>query len=130
MKILFALAVLFTTIVAVPKAEILDGTTWALDVRPDAATKELGESSFKETMKFAAGNVSLSLPKGGMKESPYTVSKLGGLDVNFETDKADTAHGDSRWSGTVRGNKVEGKLILTESDGTVRMFLFTGYKLD
>jgi hypothetical protein len=130
MKTLFILAALFSTVVAVPKAEILDGTSWALEVQPDAATKALGESAFKETLKFVSGNVSLSLPTIGVKESPYSVSKLGGSDVNFATNTADAAQGDSRWTGTVRGNRIEGKLVVTSSDGSIRAFMFRGYKLD
>ena len=121
---------LSTAVIAIPKAEILDGTTWAVDAQPDAATKALGESGFKETMKFVAGNVSLSLPRVGVKESPYSVSKTGGPELTFATNRAGAAEGDSRWTGTVSGNKIRGKLVLTRSDGTVLMFDFTGYKLD
>lgn len=134
MKTLLGMAIgavlLSTAVVAIPKAELLDGTTWAVDVQPDAATKALGESGFKETMKFVDGNVSLSLPKVGVKESPYSVSKTGGPDLVFSTNRAGVAEGDSRWSGTVRGDKIEGKLILTHSDGTALIFVFKGYKLD
>ena len=128
---LAALALILSTVaVAEHKIAVLDGTSWKVDVEPDAMSQEKGEKQFKETMTFADGSVSLSAPKVGSEASPYTVSKSGEKDFVFKAERASAGEGSSVWTGTVHENNVEGKLIWTKNDGSVLTYTFKGNKLD
>lgn len=113
-----------------PKVAVLDGTSWKLDVEPDSMAKDKGEKQFKETLTFADGSVSLSAPKVGFEASPYSVTKSGEKDYTFKAERNSAGEGNSIWTGTVHGDHLEGKLILTKNDGSVRTFTFKGSKLD
>ena len=134
MRILFGLAILaivFSTVVtAGNQVSALDGTTWALTVEPDAMAKASGETAFKETMKFVDGKVSLSAPKVGVQEAPYSVSQVGAKAWSFQTKRSSAAEGSSNWTGTVHGNTIEGTLVLTKSAGIALSYAFKGYKLN
>lgn len=122
--------VLSTGAVASSKIVALDGSTWALDVRPDAMAKDSGEQAFKQTMKFVDGSVSLSVPKVGVRDAPYSVSRSGERGWAFQTKRASAAEGSSIWSGTVNDNAIWGKLVLTKSGGAVMIYTFKGFRLD
>ena len=127
---LFAM-ILSTVVMAGPQVAVLDGTSWKLDVEPDAMSKEKGEKQFKETLTFADGSVSLSAPKVGFEASPYSVSKSGEKDsYTFKAERTSAGEGNAVWTGTVHGNNLEGKMILTKSDGAVLTYTFKGTKLD
>jgi len=113
-----------------PKVAVLDGTSWKLDVQPDAMAKDKGEKQFKETLTFADGNVSLSAPKVGFEASPYTITKAGEKDYTFKAERESSGEGTAVWTGTVHGNNLDGKLILTKNDGSVLTYTFKGSKLD
>ena len=126
----FAL-VLSTMAIAGHEVAVLDGTSWKVEVEPDAMAKDSGEKQFKETLTFADGSVSLSAPKVGFEASPYTVSKAGEKDVTFKAERTSTAgESSSIWTGTVHGNDLEGKLIWTKAGGAVMTYTFKGHKLD
>jgi hypothetical protein len=125
----FAL-ILSTVAMASPRVAVLDGTSWKLDVEPDAMAKDKGEKEFKETLTFAEGNVSLSAPKVGSEASPYSVSKAGEKDWTFTAERASEGEGSSVWTGTVHGNNLAGKLIWTKNDGAVLTYTFKGNKLE
>jgi hypothetical protein len=114
---------------ASPRVAVLDGTSWKLDVEPDKMAQDKGEKEFKETLMFADGSVSLSAPKVGFESSPYSVLKAGEKDWTFKAERA-SAGETSLWTGTVKGNNVEGKLIYTKNDGAVLTYTFKGNKLD
>jgi hypothetical protein len=122
--------ILSTVAIAGHEVAVLDGTSWKLDVEPDTMTKGKGEKQFKETLTFADGNVSLSAPKVGFEASPYTITKAGEKDYTFKAERASTGEGTSVWTGTVHGNNLDGKLILTKNDGSVLTYTFKGTKLD
>ena len=124
------LMILSTVAVASHQVAVLDGTSWKVDVEPDAMTKDKGEKQFKETLTFADGSVSLSAPKVGFDASPYTVSKTGEKDWTFKAERATAGEGSSVLTGNVHGNNVDGKLIWTKNDGTVLTYTFSGTKLD
>lgn len=119
-----------TMAIASPKIAVLDGTTWKLDVEPDSMAKDKGEKEFKETLMFADGNISLSAPKVGSEASPYSVARSGEKDFTFKAERYNSGEGSSIWTGTVHGNNLEGKMILTKSDGAVMTYTFKGSKLD
>lgn len=122
--------ILSTAAIASPSVAVLDGTSWKLDVEPDAMAKDKGEKEFKETLTFADGSVSLSVPKVGFEASPYSVLKAGEKDWTFKAERASMGEGTALWTGTVHGNNLEGKLILTKNDGAVLTYTFKGNKLD
>ena len=109
---------------------VLDGTSWKIDVEPDAMAQDKGEKQFKETLTFAGGNVTLSAPKVGFGTSPYTVTKVGEKDYTFKAERTSAGEGASVWTGTVHDNNLEGKLIWTKNDGAVLTYTFKGNKLD
>ena len=127
-----AVLAIFLSVVAVAgsKVAVLDGTSWKVEVEPDTMAKDKGEKQFKETVTFADGKVSLSAPKVGFEASPYSASKTGEKELTFKADRASAGEGSSVWTGTVRGNDLEGKLIWTKNDGTVFTYSFKGNKLD
>lgn len=133
MKIILGLAILaimFSTVVtAGNQVSALDGTTWALTVEPDEIAKASGATGFKETLKFVGGKASLSLPKVGVQEAPYSVAQVGAKAWSFQTKRSSAAEGSSNWTGTVRGNTIEGKLVLTKG-GIALSYTFKGYKLN
>jgi hypothetical protein len=122
--------ILSTVAIASPKVAVLDGTSWKVDVVPDSMAKEKGEKQFKETLTFADGNLTLSAPKVGTDASPYSVTKEGEKDYTFKVERSSSNEGTSVWTGTVHGNDVSGKMILTKNDGAVFTFTFKGDKLD
>ena len=115
---------------ASPQVSVLDGTSWKVNVEPDSMAKDKGEAQFKETLTFAEGNVSLSAPKVGFWASPYSVTKAGEKDWTFKAERTSAGEGSSVWTGTVRGDDLEGKLIWTKNDGAVFTYTFKGHKLD
>jgi hypothetical protein len=122
--------VLATVAVAGPQVAVLDGTSWKVEVEPDAMAKDKGEKEFKETLTFADGNVSLSAPKVGSEASPYSVTTTGEKEWTFKAERMSSGEGSSVWTGTVRGKSLDGKLIWTKNDGTVFTYTFKGNKLD
>lgn len=122
--------VLSTVVAAGNQIADLDGTTWALTVEPDAMAKDKGETGFKETLKFFDGKASLSAPKVGVPEAPYTVSKVDTKEWTFATKRASVAEGSSIWTGTIHGDSIAGKLVVTKSDGAALSYTFKGYKLN
>ena len=127
---LAALVIVFSTVVtAGNQIGVLDGTTWALTVEPDAMARDNGATRFKETLKFVDGKASLSAPKVGVQEAPYSVSRSGEKDWSLKTQRSSAAEGSSSWTGTVHGNTIEGNLVLTKSGGMVLIYTFKGYKL-
>jgi len=125
------LALSFATVaLAGHEVAVLDGTSWKVDVEPDGMAKDKGERQFKETLTFAAGNISLSAPKVGFEASPYTVSSTTEKEYTFKATRTSSGEGSSVWTGTVRGKDLEGKLIWTKNDGSVLTYTFKGNKLD
>ena len=128
---LAALAIILSTVaMSSPDIAVLDGTSWKVDVEPDAMAQKTGERQFKETLTFAAGNVSLSAPKVGFGASPYSVTKAGEKDWTFKAERVSAGEGRSVWTGTVHDNNLDGKLIWTKNDGAVMTYTFKGNKLD
>jgi hypothetical protein len=124
-------AILLSTMaIAGHEVAVLDGTSWKVEVEPDAMAKEKGEKQFKETLTFADGSLSLSGPKVGFEASPYTMSKAGEKDWTFKAERGTEGEGSSVWTGTVHGNNLEGKLIWTKNGGAVLTYTFKGNKLD
>ena len=128
---LLAFAALLSTVaMASHEVPVLDGTSWKVDVEPDQMARDKGEKQFKETLTFADGNITLSAPRVGFEASPYSVTKTGDKDMTFKAVRTSTAEGSSVWTGTVHDKNVEGKLILTRTDGAVLTYTFKGSKLD
>ncbi len=123
-------AILSTVAMASHQVAVLDGTSWKIDVEPDQMAQDKGEKQFKETLTFADGNVTLSAPKVGFEASPYSVTKAGEKDLTFKGVRTSVGQGTSVWTGTIHDNNIEGKLILTRSDGAVLTYTFKGNKLD
>ena len=126
---LFAV-VLSTLAIAGHEVAVLDGTSWKVDVEPDAMAKEKGEKQFKETLTFADGSVSLSAPRVGFEASSYSVTKAGEKDYTFKAERGSKGEGSAVWTGTVHGNNLDGKLVFTKNDGAVLTYTFKGNKLD
>jgi hypothetical protein len=58
------------------------------------------------------------------------VTKAGEKSWTFKAERLSEGEGGSVWTGTIHGNELEGKLILTKNQGTVLTFTFKGTKLD
>ncbi len=118
--------------VAIASSEVapLDGTSWKLDVEPDAMAKKTGEKQFAETLTFADGYVTVSAAKVGFESSPYTVTKAGEKGLTFKAERTSSGEGRSVWTGTVHGKNLDGKLIWTKNDGSILTYTFKGNQLD
>ena len=125
----FALLLCTAALVA-SEVAVLDGTSWKVNVEPDAMTKDTGEKQFDETITFADGKISLSAPKVGFWASPYTVEKNGEKDFTFKAKRTSAGEGSTVWTGVVKDKDLEGKLIWTKNDGKVLTYDFKGNKLD
>ena len=79
--------ILSTMAIAGHEVAVLDGTSWKVEVEPDAMAKDKGEKQFKETLTFADGSLTLSAPKVGSEASPYTMSKAGEKDWTFKAER-------------------------------------------
>ena len=110
---------------------VLDGTSWKVDVEPDAMAKDKGEKSFKETLIFADGNLSATARQQiGFAASGYTVSQDPKTkDTTFTTEQRSEHEGVTTWTGTIHENHVEGKMIWKKSNGAILTFTFKGEKL-
>jgi len=130
--LLAVLAVVFGMIsFASEKVAALDGTSWKIDVKPDAMAKERGEKDYKEVMTFADGWVSMKEgQKVGFASSTYEVEKSGDQDWTFKTEQESTSTGQSVWTGTIHEKNIEGKMIMTKTGGEVLTYTFKGNKLD
>ena len=122
--------ILSTVAIASAKISVLDGTSWKINVEPDSMAKDKGEKQFNETLTFADGNITLSAPKVGTEASPYSVTKSGEKDVTFKAERTSAGEGNAVWTGTVHGNDLEGKMVMTKNDGAVLTYTFKGNKLD
>jgi hypothetical protein len=122
--------VLATVAMAGHEVAVLDGTSWKVNVEPDAMAQKQGEKQFDETLTFAEGRLSLRAPRVGFEGSPYTTSKAEKTDVTFKAERLGTGEGSSLWTGTVHGNNVQGKMIFTRHDGSILTYTFKGTKLD
>ena len=122
--------ILSTVAFANPKVAVLDGTSWKIEVEPDSMAKDKGEKQFRETLTFADGNITLSNPKVGSEVSPYSVTKAGEKDLTFKAERTSWGEGIAVWTGTVHEKEVQGKMILTKSNGAVFTYDFHGSKLD
>jgi hypothetical protein len=128
---LAAIALVFSTMaLAGHEVAVLDGTSWKVNVEPDSMTKDKGEKQFDETLTFAAGSLTMSAAKVGFEAAPYTVTATGEKELTFKATRTSAGEGTSVWTGTVRGNDLEGKLIWTKNDGAVLTYTFKGNKLD
>jgi hypothetical protein len=113
------------------KVAALDGTSWKIDVVPDAMAKTKGEKEYKEVLTFADGMVTMNEgQKVGFASSSYEVTKSGEKDWTFKTEQKSESTGRSIWTGTIHEKGFEGKLILTKHGGAVLTYTFKGNKLD
>ena len=135
MKLVALLAVVALTFCMVAfaneKVAALDGTSWKVDVEPDAMAKAKGEKQYKEVLTFADGSVSMAEgQKVGFASSTYEVTKSGEKDWAFKMNQDSTSTGKAVWTGTIHEKNIEGKLIMTKKGGDVLTYTFKGNKLD
>jgi hypothetical protein len=113
------------------KVAALDGTSWKIEVEPDAMARTKGEKEYHEVLTFADGMVSMNEgQKGGFASSPYQVAKSGEKDWTFKSEQESDSAGRSIWTGTIHEKSIEGKLIWTKRGGAVLTYTFKGSKLD
>jgi hypothetical protein len=122
--------VLSTVALASPKVAVLDGTSWKVEVKPDAMAKDKNEKEYKETLTFADGNITLSAPKVGTEATPYSVTKSDEKDMTFKAERSSTGEGSSVLTATIHGKDLDGKMIWTKNDGSVLTYTVKGNKLD
>jgi len=110
---------------------VLDGTSWKVQVEPDAMAKEKGEKDFKDTLIFADGSLSAT-GRGqiGFGASSYSVSQdPKNKDFTFTSEQRSEHEGTTTWTGTIHEDHVEGKMIWTKANGAILTFTFKGEKL-
>ena len=113
------------------KVAALDGTSWKIDVGPDAMAKQKGEKDYKEVLTFADGMVSMKEgQKVGFGSSRYEIAKSGDKDWTFKSAQDSQSIGQAVWTGTIHENDMEGKMIMTRKDGAVLTYTFKGNRLD
>ena len=113
------------------KVAALDGTSWKLNVEPDAMAQTKGEKQYNDVVTFADGMVSMKeAQKVGFASSPYEVTKSGDKDWTFTTEQESASSGRSIWTGTIHEKSITGKLIVTQKGGAVVTYTFKGNKLD
>ena len=127
---LFAV-ILSTVAMAGHQVAVLDGTSWKVDVGPDAMAKQKGEKDYNEVLTFADGMVSMKEgQKVGFASSHYEVAKSGDKDWTFKSAQDSQSVGQAVWTGTIHEKNIDGKMIMTRKDGSVLTYTFKGNKLD
>jgi len=113
------------------KVAVLDGTSWKVQVEPDAMAKEKGEKEFDETLIFADGSLSATARQQiGFAASSYAVTPdPKSKDMTFTTEQRSEHEGTTTWTGTIHEDHVEGKMIWKKANGSILTFTFKGEKL-
>lgn len=113
------------------KLAILDGTSWKVEVQPDAMAKDKGEKEFKETLIFADGALSATARQQiGFVASSYAVTPdPKSKDMTFTSEQRSEHEGTTTWTGTIHEDHVEGKMIWKKENGSILTFTFKGEKL-
>jgi hypothetical protein len=103
----------------------LDGSTWTLELRPDA-----GGKAVQDTVAFAGRTVSSKwLTKAGYNASNYSVQvEADGLAI-WETMQSNEKEGLAFWRGELRGEKMSGILSKQPTEGAAVNYRFTATKL-
>lgn len=123
--------VLSAVAVAGHKVAVLDGTSWKVEVEPDAMARSKGEKQFTETLIFTDGEVTATQRQNlGFEPADYTVTKAGKKKWTFNVEHESDTAGGAIWTGDIRGNVIKGKLIWTKIDGSLLTYTFVGFKLD
>ena len=108
----------------------LDGTTWTVNVTPDAAAAAKGEKPFPDVLMFSAGRVAMSeCLKYGFTASRYTTVKAG-EGWTFTTEQTSEKMGKSIWSADIMGDSIKGTMVSTKLDGTILNYSFSGKKAE
>jgi hypothetical protein len=109
-----------------PRLLALDGSSWKVKVRPDAAARAAGEKDFDDRLIFAGGELrSTACEPNGFAASAYAVeTETEGL--AFETRQESPKEGTSLWRGQVRGERIHGTMRWTKPDGSVLSYAFDG----
>ena len=113
------------------EAPALDGTSWKIDVQPDAAAQDKVKP-YQEILIFSDGYASFKeAEKSGFAAAAYTTSvEEKGRGRLFRTEQSSATEGTEVWTGAVHGKNIEGKMIFTRQDGSVLTYSFKGRKLD
>lgn len=104
----------------------LDGTSWALELRPEAAGK-----TRQDTVTFKGRTVSSEwLTKSGYGSSNYSVRVEDDGLVVWETMQSKEGEGLAFWRGEIQGAQMSGLLSKQPINGQPESFILTGRKLE
>ena len=116
--------------IAVAQCGDLDGTSWSVQMTPSSRSARAGESPHSEKVIFASGNmVGSQWVLRGFVSQPYSGESQGKKAMAFNSEQnSATGQGRAKWSGIVKGERIEGTLLWIKPDGKVRVFNFAGKK--
>lgn len=117
---LAALVFAFRSMAAGP----LDGSAWDVKVKRDA----FFALSHGDTLVFDRGHLSSTKGvSGGYLPSGYSVRSEDGR-AKFESSQLAQDGGSMAWSGEIKGDRVEGSLIVTRAGGKAKQYVFRGVR--
>lgn len=105
----------------------LEGTSWDVRAKPEA----LFAFSRKDTLIFKDGCLtSARWADQGFAPSGYDATREEDRSATWGAALHQEGQGTLRWQGTARGDRMEGTMQWTASDGRVRRYRFKGTRKD
>ena len=107
-------------------AASIEGTTWKVQLAPDAQAKAQGEKPGKDTLIFRKGQfTSTGCVRYGFKASNYTADQGQAL-VTWVSDQQSKRQGQMHWEGTVNKDAIRGTMSWKRPDGKLFNYTFSG----
>ncbi len=123
-----AAAVAFGVMLASASAELLDGSSWSVQVIPTRPTAAKGVERFEDVLTFSRGRLSSrELRRKGI--GPVSYSAKGTPDfLNWETPPVLRKRSKAQWDGVTKDGDLKGNLEWVTRDGRVLYFYLRGTK--
>ncbi len=123
-----AAAVAFGVMLASASAELLDGSSWSVQVKPTRQTAAKGVERFEDVLTFSRGRLtSRELKRSGIGAVDY--SAKGSKDfLNWETAPVLRERNKAEWGGVIKEENIKGTLKWVTRDGRVLYYYLNGEK--
>ncbi len=105
-------------------------TSWKIKVIPSEATKQAGESSFKDTFLFEEKRVRMTTCETfGFTPSSYVSEEKEDGRIEWKTIQVSDKEGVANWKGVVMHTDISGTLSWSKYDGPTLSYTFSGKKI-
>ena len=102
-----------------PPSGALDGKTYEVTI-------VAGNAPQTDRLRFEMGSFqSVTRDDDNFRPAIYSIERDGGA-TNFRSQAISSTDGTNNWTGTVRGDAIEGTLVWIDKQGKAREFRFHG----